>query len=334
MVVTLEATPVRPDEPALLAWARLAAEHPLRLGVAVGLLLYAVGGRGAGLLPGKDPPGKLFSRVPESGPAPPDDDPSTAMAETVTTPITPVVAVTDCPIFSGPRRSLRLGSTLGVDLGSQDMALAVSRDNRMPRASVIVTTAARHMIRISKAGEKIEAILVYGSVADPTLHPDFREIAENLRDLRNKWFAKAKLCLALDNPHLDEPSLRRVLSLFDRVYLRMEWGSAKTFTTFTGRKAAEYTTLMNSLSSAENLVIQARFLKGEGLDNTSEAEVKAWTKKVAELKPREVQLLRSEKGLGKKVKSVAKSRLTEIAEELSTKAGVPATVHEADSLLD
>ena len=256
------------------------------------------------------------------------------MTETAATTTTPVVAVTDCPIFSGPRKTARLGNTLGIDLGSQDMALAVSRDNRMPRASVIVTTAARHMIRISKAGEKIEAIAVYGSMADPSLHPDFREITENMRDLRNKWFAKAKLCLALDNPHLDEPALRRVLALFDRVYLRMEWGTAKTFTAMTGRKSAEYTTLMAALGPAENLILQTRFLKGDGIDNTSDAEMKAWLKKVGELKPREVHLLRSEKGLGKKVKSVAKTRLTEIAAEVTAKVGVPATVYEADSLLD
>jgi len=256
------------------------------------------------------------------------------MAEAVTTPIVPVVAVTDCPIFSGPRKASRLGSILGIDLGSQDMALAVSRENRMPRASVVVTTAARHMIRISKAGEKIEAIAVYGSAADPTQHPAFREIAENMRDLRNKWFSKAKLVLALDNPYLEEPALRRVLGLFDRVYLRMEWGSAKTFTALTGRKSAEYTTLMAGLTTAENLILQTRFLKGDGIDNTSDAEIKAWMKKVGELKPREVHLLRSEKGLGKKVKSVTKAKLTEIAEEVTTKVGVTAVVYEADSILD
>jgi wyosine [tRNA(Phe)-imidazoG37] synthetase (radical SAM superfamily) len=254
------------------------------------------------------------------------------MTETATT--TPVAAVTDCPIFSGPRKTGRLGNALGVDLGSQDMTLAVSRDNRMPRASVVVTTAARHMIRISKAGEKIEAIAVYGSAADPTLHPDFREIAENLRELRNKWFAKAKLCLVLDNPHLEDPSLRRSLSLFDRVYVRVEWGTAKTFAALTGRKSVDYTNLMTVLGSTENLILQTRFLKGDGIDNTTDAELKAWMKKVAELKPREVLVFKSEKGLGKKVKSLPKGRLTEISQEVSSKLGIPSTVLETDSVLD
>lgn len=245
----------------------------------------------------------------------------------------PTVAVTDCPIFSGPLKSSRLGATLGVDLGSQDMALAVSRDNRMPRASVVVTTAARHIIRISKAGEKIESIAVYGSKTDPTLHPDFREITENLRDLRNKWFNKAKLCLILDEPRLEVVELRHVLGIYDRVYLRMEWGTAKTFAAMTGRKSGEFANYLDNLGHVEHLVVQARFLRGD-VDNSTEAEVKAWVKKIGELKPREVAILNAEsKGSAKKAKSASKSRLNEIAAEVTEKTGITAAVVQGDSLL-
>lgn len=253
------------------------------------------------------------------------------MAETVTT--TPVTAVTDCPIFSGPLKSERLGATLGIDLGSIDMALAVSRDNRMPRASVVVTTAARHIIRISKAGEKIESLAVYGSKADPTLHPDFREITENLRDLRNKWFAKAKLCLILDEPRLEDSELRRVLAIYDKVFLRMEWGTAKTFAAMTGRKTADFAGYLDNLGQVDHLVVQARFLRGD-VDNSTETEVRAWIKKLAELKPREVAILGADAKAGaKKSKTAPKSRLTEIAEEVTKKTGIPATVVPGESLL-
>jgi hypothetical protein len=253
------------------------------------------------------------------------------MAEIVTP--TPVTAVTDCPIFSGPLKSDRLGATLGIDLGSMDMALAVSRENRMPRASVVVTTAARHIIRISKAGEKIESVAVYGSKADPTTHPDFREITENLRDLRNKWFGKAKLCLILDEPRLDDLLLRHVLGIYDRVYLRMEWGTAKTFAAMTGRKSSEFATYLDNLGHVEHLIVQARFLRGD-IDNSTDAEVKAWIKKIGELKPREVAILNPDaKGASKKGKSAPKSRLADIAADLTEKTGIPAAVVQSESLL-
>ena len=42
----------------------------------------------------------------------------------------------------------------------------------------------------SKAGEKLQHIVVFGEV-DPTVHPEFRAISENLRELTNKWFPRA-----------------------------------------------------------------------------------------------------------------------------------------------
>src|SRR5262249_32866891 len=84
------------------------------------------------------------------------------------------------PILKGPQKSERLGAVLGIDLGYSETALSVSRENRMPRASVVITTAARTIIRLSKGGEKIESIAAIGSEIDPTAHPDFREITGNL----------------------------------------------------------------------------------------------------------------------------------------------------------
>ena len=120
------------------------------------------------------------------------------------------------PVIKGPLRSERLGATLGIDIGYAENALSVSRENRMPRASIVITTAARGIIRLSKSGEKVESIAAVGTEMDPTLHPDFKEITGNLRDLRNKWFPKAKLWLQSDDAHLEAPNVLRVRMLEPR----------------------------------------------------------------------------------------------------------------------
>jgi len=94
-------------------------------------------------------------------------------------------------LLSGPSPTEPWGRTLRLDLGALDATLAISRDNRLPRASVVVTLAAQELMRLSKAGEKVQTILVVGSEVDPTRHPGFREISENLRALRTKWFPRA-----------------------------------------------------------------------------------------------------------------------------------------------
>jgi len=258
------------------------------------------------------------------------------MADSFTAPLEiAAAAIVDCPIVSGPQKSDRLGTVLGIDLGSRDMSLAVSRDNRMPRASVVITTAARTIIRLSKAGEKVESIAVYGSEADPTLHPEFREITGNLRDLRNKWYSKAKLWLVSDETHLESPEVRRALPIYDRFAVRMEWGTAKVFASMTGRKSTDFAQLMSALESIENLVIQSRFVRGE-LDNSTDAEVKAWLKRLAELKPREVHIQNGETKVAargsKKVRPIPKSRAAEIAAAVTEKTGIPATVYTGEGL--
>lgn len=238
------------------------------------------------------------------------------------------------PILRGPLKSERLGAALGIDFGYSENALSVSRDNRMPRASVVITTAARTIIRLSKGGEKIESIAAVGSEVDPTMHPDFREITTNLRDLRNKWFPKAKLWLQSDDPHFETPNVRHNLAVFDRVLARFEWGTLKTFTAMTGKKGADLTSLQTNLTHLESLIVQARFGKGEGFDNSSDAEVKAWVKRMGEIRPREIHILAHDaKVANKKLKLASKSRLAEIAAEVTEKAGIPSEYCDSESLL-
>src|SRR5262245_17981075 len=126
------------------------------------------------------------------------------MPEPILNPAKPALpAVVDSPVFQTPTRTERFGLVLGIDLGCPDSGMVVSRDVRMPRASYVITTAARHVIRIAKSGEKIDGIVLWGSESDPTMHPEFREITGNLRDLRNKWFAKATLWPVSETPRVD-----------------------------------------------------------------------------------------------------------------------------------
>ena len=238
------------------------------------------------------------------------------------------------PIICGPLKTARLGATLGIDLGFEEPALSVSRDNRMPRASVVITTTARNVIWLSKAGEKVESIAVYGSRFDPTLHPDFREITGYLRDLRNKWFPKAKLWLQSEDPHFDIPNTRLALGVFDRVLVRFEWGTLKSFTGITGRKGPELAMIQSNLTHLESLVVQARFGKSEGGDNSVPAEVKAWLKRMAEIRPREIHIPGADaKSARAKFKSASKTRLSEIATEATEKAGMRVTICSSESIL-
>jgi wyosine [tRNA(Phe)-imidazoG37] synthetase (radical SAM superfamily) len=136
-----------------------------------------------------------------------------------------------------------------------------------------------------------------------------------------------------DNPNFDNVDVRTILSIFDRIVVRLEAGTAKTYAAITGKKSGDYATFVSQLPASEKLTIQARFYKGE-VDNTADAEVKAWVKKLGELKPREVYLLNPEaKPTNKKLKPAPKARISEIGKELTEKTGIQAVILSTPSVL-
>ena len=146
-------------------------------------------------------------------------------------------------VVYGPVRTRRMGHSLGINpapssraecgpecvycrTGVPESTPIVARPNQLPSAGVIVTSAARRIIELSKAGEKLDTIAVSGN-GDPTKHPNLLEITENLRDLRNKWYPKAELCLLSDGSSLETADTRRSLQIYDKPILRFEWGTLK-----------------------------------------------------------------------------------------------------------
>lgn len=236
-------------------------------------------------------------------------------------------------IITGPTRTPRWGAALRIDLGALDSTLAISRDNRLPRSSVVVTLAAQELMRMSKGGEKIQSILVTGSEVDPTCHPGFREVSENLRDLRNKWFPKAKLCLISDHPELDRLEVRMTLGIYDNPVVRMEYGTVKTFRALTGRKTTQLAQIVKHLCSLDRVIVRARFVRGD-VDNSTENELNGWIKRLRDVRPREVQISspppKARKGMRQ---GITKTRMQEIVDRVSDEIGATVTLLESADLL-
>jgi wyosine [tRNA(Phe)-imidazoG37] synthetase (radical SAM superfamily) len=201
----------------------------------------------------------------------------------------------------------------------------VARANQHPSAGIIVTSAARKIIELSKAGEKLKSLIVAGGV-EPTTHPNFLEITENVRDLRNKWFAKASLVLLTDGSGLDSPEARHSILIYDRPVVRIDWGTAKLFTAMTKEKGTVLKERTDRLVGMEKLVVQTVFVQGK-LDNTTATEIRAWIKRIEEIRPREVVLRTIPKvKRGQSPKPVAMSVLEKISAELADKTGIEATI--------
>ena len=236
-------------------------------------------------------------------------------------------------VLLGPVNSTRFGKTLFIDITTPHNSLVVERGSELPRASLIVTRCARELIDKSRAGDKLDHIIVVGTGVDPALHPDLRNIAENVRALRDKWFSRAKFCLMSQNTNLDDYQVRSTLGMFNKVFLPMHWGLSKLFGSMTDAKSTDLVAYVRHISGMENVVIEAQF--GDGASGNMAANViTGWVKKIQEISPAEVHILSGNPPIVKKakLKPSTKVQRNKIAEELLEKTGITAAHYDEEAL--
>jgi len=225
-------------------------------------------------------------------------------------------------IVQGPLEFPRLGRTVVVRPTVETL-----RINRFPTQAVIVTAVARKLIELVRAGDKIQALVVEGGVESPAKHPEFHQISENLRQLLDKHFSKALLCLLTDATPLDSPNLRHAITFYDQTILRLDAGTQKTWAALTGANPKQFKGVVESLGrlGADRLIVHTRFVRG-AVDNSNENEVKAWIRHLTEIRPAGVHITTLAKAKGKKEIPVTKSRMSQIAELVTSKTGIPVEV--------
>src|SRR5262245_22229834 len=224
-------------------------------------------------------------------------------------------------IVQGPLDHPSLGKTIVVR-----PTVEAGRVGRMPSQAVVVTAVARRLIELSRLGERIQAVLVEGD-KDPTTHPEFHEISENVRELLDKWFPKALLCLQSDAPELSRAQTRHALSFYDRPILRLDAGTQKTFAALTGGQPRTFKDLVENMSQlqVQRLIVHGRFVRGD-VDNSSDAEVRAWIKVLAEIRPSGVHISTGPRPNGRKDRPIPKTRMAEIAALVTERTGIPVEV--------
>ncbi|MEZ5977725.1 MAG: hypothetical protein R3F34_05855 [Planctomycetota bacterium] len=222
-------------------------------------------------------------------------------------------------MVQGPLNHPEFESTVLVD-----PVVDAGRPGRFPSQAVIITTAARKIIELSKAGEKLKSVVVASqNERDPMSHPEFRAISENLRELVDKWFPKARLTLVSPGLALDDPETRHALVVYHRPILHFEAGTQKTFAALTGQEPKRYKDVVENLRKLEldRWILRARFVSGAA-DNSTDSELRGWLGHLENFNPGQIQITTPAKPITeKKLKPVSKTRIATIAEKTAAKTG-------------
>lgn len=207
----------------------------------------------------------------------------------------------------GPHLSRRLGLSLGVDLfplmkicsfncvycecGSTQLKRYPTVDSSevQVHCDEVLDEVREALERVSK----VDFVTISGC-GEPTLHPEFHQVVEELKILLMESF-EAKLAVLTNSSTLTAAEVREALKMVDLPVLKLDAGSEEFFKAVnmphSGISLGEIVDQLKKLC-AENpkAVVQTMLLRYKGLSNASGRELELLAERIAEVKPSGVQL--------------------------------------------
>lgn len=212
------------------------------------------------------------------------------------------------PIF-GPVHSRRLGLSLGINLLPGDgkrctfdclyceCGLNSERKTTSPLPSRqdVRIALEKELTDLSENGRKLDVITFAGN-GEPTLHPDFPLIVDDVITLRNRYFPKARISVLSNATQILRPKVFEALNRVDNNILKLDTTDPE-FIKLICRPAANYSveTIVDRLCEFKgHVVIQTMFLKGtvggRHVDNTTTHYVAPWIETLRKINPEMIMI--------------------------------------------
>ena len=175
-------------------------------------------------------------------------------------------------------------------------------------------------------------VITFAGNGEPTLHPEFEQIIDDTIALRDKHCPSAKVSVLSNATQIHREDVRRALLRVDNNILKLDSAFDATVQLINkpqGNYTVERTVELFKAFNGE-LIVQTMFLRGEYLgqcvDNTTNEEVEAWLKLVAEIAPKQVMVYSLDRDTPcKTLEKVEKDELRKIADRVEA-LGIPCSV--------
>ena len=251
-------------------------------------------------------------------------------------------------IIFGPVRSRRLGVSLGINLLPEDIKLctydcvycecgwgetAEILSSKLLPIETIVPVLEEKFKALKDNNIHLDSI-TYSGNGEPTVHPQFGAITEQLMRLRDAYFPQTIITCLSNSTQLHRPDVLRALQLIDNPIMKLDTGIQATFEQINKPFSKMYVAdIVAHLAKFQgNMTVQTLFLKGEledgtKIDNTTEAELSAWLDCLKSLKPHTAMLYPIDRETpAKNLVKIEKDVLREIAERVEN-LGIKAKVY-------
>ena len=210
----------------------------------------------------------------------------------------------------GPIHSRRLGVSLGVNLMPADGKVCSfdciyceagynsqgAGKAGIPPRNVVRKELEEKLDAMRKAGDPLDVITFSGN-GEPTLHPEFAGVIDDVMSLRDKYYPEAKVSVLSNSTRIFDPSVAEALKKVDNNILKLDSAIEPTMRLIDVPASKDFTVerLIEGLKQfAGQAVIQTMLLRGEHngkmVDNTTPEEIAALTEAYKAIAPKEVML--------------------------------------------
>ena len=214
------------------------------------------------------------------------------------------------PIF-GPVHSRRLGLSLGINLLPADGKVCsfdciycecgFNADHRpalpMPAREEVATALEQRLQAMTKEG-RLPDVLTFAGNGEPTCHPHFPEIIDDVIRLRDRYCPEAKVSVLSNATMIGRQQVHDALMRVDNNIQKLDTVSPD-YINKVDRPCGAYdvNAVIERLKAFRgHVIIQTMFMRGEmeggcgSVDNTGEAFVGPWLEAVKAIAPRQVMV--------------------------------------------
>lgn len=240
----------------------------------------------------------------------------------------------------GPIHSRRLGTSLGINLTPNDgkicsfdciyceagyNAQGTGTTGISPREEVR-TLLEQKLAAMKANGDRLDVITFSGN-GEPTLHPDFNGVVDDVIALRDRYYPQVKISVLSNSTMIDRPAVVEALKKVDNNILKLDSAIDRTMRLIDrpvnrNFNVADLVERLKQFSG--QCIVQTMMLRGEHegerIDNTTEEEVEALLTAYLEIRPMEVMLYSIDRATPEEnLQKVPKEELETIAERFRAK---------------
>ena len=135
-------------------------------------------------------------------------------------------------------------------------------------------------------------VLTFAGNGEPTCHPHFADIIDDTIRLRDLYCPQAKVSVLSNSTMIHRPQVHDALMRVDNNILKLDTVDPD-FIRQVDHPAGAYdvNAIIERMKAFQgHIIIQTMFLKGDGIDNTTEQYVAPWLKAVREIAPCQVMI--------------------------------------------